>query len=141
MEAVLTDFLSIQTIIFVIIIHLAVVIFRKVVEYIAPKIAYIFPDKWEAWWVELWREWILLAAPSVLGGLIAFFVTGYPFPEVFAGSASGRIFFGVVGGLCANNTYKFFTYYIKKLLPKRVQEEKAKIDSATSIPSETDETE
>lgn len=136
MEAVLTDFLSIQTIVFIIIVYLVVAVFRKAVEWMTPKIAYIFPDKWEPWWVEFWREWVLLAAPSIFGGLIAFLVTGYPYPEIFANSVAGRIFFGVVAGLCANNTYKFFSYYIKKLVPKRVREEKEKVSSAAVPPED-----
>ena len=138
MEGVLTQFLSIQTIIFVLIVYLAVGVFRKAVEVAAPKIAYIFPDKWEPWWVEFWKEWVLLTAPAVMGGLIAFFITGYPYPEVFAGSVAGRVFFGIVGGLCANNTFKFFNYYIKKLLPKRVEAEHKKIASAASPPATGD---
>ena len=100
--------------------------FRKIVETGAKKIAPIFPDKYEKWWVELWHEWVLISAPAVIGGLLAFFVTGYPYPDTFAEFTAGRTFFGVVCGLCANSTYKVFKYYIKKLAPKRIDEEKDK---------------
>jgi len=127
MEGVLTQFLSIQTIIFIIIVNLAVMVFRKLVETGAPKIAKIFPDKYEGWWVAFWKQWVLRATPAIMGGLIAFLVTGYPYPEMFAEFVAGRVFFGIVAGLCANSTYKFFMYYMKKLIPKRIEEEKAKV--------------
>lgn len=137
MESALAGFLSIETIIFVLIVYIVVAVFRKVVEVLAKKIAPIFPDKYEHWWIEFWREWVLLSVPSIFGGLIAFFITGYPYPAVFAGSVAGRVFFGVVAGLCANNTYKFFSYYIKKLIPKRVEEEKSKVSGAVSVPEDS----
>ena len=127
MESVLTSFLSIETIVFIIIINLIVMVLRKLVETSAKKAAPIFPDKYEKWWIELWHEWVLRALPALVGGLLAFFVVGYPYPEMFVEFEAGRAFFGVVCGLAANSTYKFFTYYMKKLIPKRVKEEKAKM--------------
>lgn len=134
MEGVLSQFFSIQTIIFVLIVYIATAVFRKVVESLAPKVAYVFPDKWEPWWVEFWHEWVLLAAPSVLGGLIAFFVDKYPYPEVFADSKAGVVFFGIIAGLACNNTFKFFNYYVKKFLPKKVEAEEKKL--APKVPEE-----
>lgn len=142
MDSALTSFLSIETIVFVLIVYLSVAIFRKVVEVLASKIAYIFPDKYEPWWKEFWREWVLLSAPVIFGALIAFFVPAYPYPSVFAASIAGRVFFGAVAGLCANNTYKFFSYYIKKLVPKKVNKEteriKGQISAPDSIPPESE---
>ena len=136
MEGVLTEFLSIQTIIFIIIVNVVVMVARKLIEASAKKIAHIFPDKYEPWWQELWKQWILRALPAIIGGLLAFFIVGYPYPATFAEFTAGRVFFGVVAGLCANSTYKFFTYYVKKLVPKRVEEEKAKL--SPQIPKESD---
>lgn len=127
MEGVLNQFLSMQTLIFVVIVYLAVATFRKVVESLAPKIAPIFPDKYEPWWVDFWHEWVLLSAPSVIGGLIAYFVESYPYPEMFADSTPGRVFFGIVAGLICNNTYKFLKKKINQLMPKRVEEEEKKL--------------
>jgi len=127
MEGVLTQFLSMQTLIFIVIVYLAVATFRKVIEALAPKIAPIFPDKYEPWWVDFWHEWVLLAAPSVIGGLIAYFVESYPYPEMFANSTPGRVFFGIVAGLICNNTYKFLKKKINQLMSKRVEEEEKKL--------------
>jgi|SRR5690606_1815101 len=128
MENVLTDLFSLQTLIFIVIIYLATATFRKVIEQgLAPKVAKFFPDKWEPWWIDFWREWVLLSAPSVIGGLIAFFVDSYPYPEIFAGSVPGKVFFGIVAGLVCNNTYKFLKKKIQQLMPQRVKEEEEKL--------------
>jgi hypothetical protein len=129
MDGVLLQFFSISTLIFIIIVYLSVVVFRKLIETLAVKIAYIFPDKYEGWWVELWHEWVLLAAPSVIGGLIAFFVKEYPYPEMFATSEAGRVFFGIVAGLVCNNTYKFLKKKMTQFFPAKVEEEHKKITS------------
>lgn len=128
MENVLTDLFSLQTLIFIVIVYLATGTFRKVVEKgLAPRVAKFFPDKWEPWWIDLWEEWVLLAAPSIIGGLIAFFVESYPYPEIFAESKSGTVFFGIVAGLICNNTYKFLKKKIQQLMPQRVKEEEEKL--------------
>lgn len=128
MENVLTNLLSLQTLIFIVIVYLATATFRKVVEKgLAPRVAKFFPDKWEPWWIDFWEEWVLLAAPSIIGGLIAFFVESYPYPEIFAKSKSGTVFFGIVAGLICNNTYKFLKKKIQQLMPQRVKEEEEKL--------------
>ncbi len=127
MDGVISQFLSMQTLIFIVIVYIAVATFRRVIESLAVKIAPIFPDKYEPWWVDLWDEWILLAAPSVIGGLIAYFIDSYPYPEIFSESTPGRVFFGMVAGLICNNTYKFLKKKINQLMPKRVEEEEKKL--------------
>lgn len=122
MEGALLSFLSIETIVFVIIINIAVTLFRKVIEWCARKIAPVFPDKYEPWWIEAWREWMLPAIPSVIGALIAFLLPSYPFPPVFSESIPGKVFFGIVAGFLANPVYRFFMYYKKKIFPKSLEE-------------------
>lgn len=136
MDDVLNGLFSLQTLIFIVIIYLAVATFRRIIEKgVAPNIAKFFPDKWEPWWIDLWREWVLLAMPAVIGGLIAFFVKSYPYPEIFAESISGRVFFGIVAGLICNNTYKFLKKKINQLMPVSVQEKMKSIipNAITSI--------
>lgn len=137
MENVISSFLTLPTIIFMVIIYLAVLVFRKGVEFSGRKIAYVFPDKYEPWWTMVWREYVLLAAPSIFGGLIAFLFTGYPFPEVFNSNIWARISFGIVAGLCTNNAYTFFNFHIKKFLPKKVKEVTDKAENATSVPPDS----
>lgn len=137
MENVLTQFFSIETVVFCIGIYMLVLGFRKAIESAAPYIAPIFPDKFEPWWIEFWREWLLPNAPIIFGALIAVFVVDYPYPEVFAKSWPGRFFFGLVAGGASGNTYRFANYYIKKLVPKKTDELKKKIDEVSvggSIP-------
>jgi len=113
---------STQAVVFAIVIYLEVLLLRKVIEAIAKKVAYIFPDKWEPYWIEAWREWLLPGAPVGLGGITAYLVPQYPFPEVFAGSVSGRVFCGLALGLSAAFVYPRVMFYYKKLLPINVDE-------------------
>lgn len=122
MEGALLSFLSIETIVFVIIINISVALLRKVVEWCATKIAPIFPDKYEPWWIEAWREWALPTLPSLVGAAIAFVFPTYPFPSVFSDSVPGKVFFGIVAGFLANPVYRFFMHYKKKIFPKELEE-------------------
>jgi hypothetical protein len=136
MEGILASFFSVETVVFCIVIWLAVLVTRRVVQAAAKKIAKIFPDKWEPWWIEAWRHWMLPALPLVAGALMAFGIPAYPFPEVFAASATGRIFFGLVAGGASGYAYRFFKLYLKKLLPEKVQELEEKISENALPPAE-----
>jgi hypothetical protein len=139
MEGILASFFSVETLVFCIVIWLAVLVLRRVVQAAAKKIAKIFPDKWEPWWVEAWREWILPALPIVLGGLAAFGIPAYPFPEAFAASGAGRTFFGLVAGGASGYAYRFFKFYLKKFLPGQVQEIEEKLSENALPPGEDPE--
>jgi hypothetical protein len=121
-ETILGELFSLPTIVFAVVIYLQVLLFRKLVEAASVKVARFFPDKWEGFWVELWREWVLPAAPVVFGGLTAYFVVQYPYPEIFASTDAGRLFFGIVAGLAAAYVYPRVLYYYKKFLPTAVAE-------------------
>jgi len=121
-DRVLDGFFNIQAVVFAIVIWLEVLVLRKVIEAIAKKVAYIFPDKWEPRWVEVWREWVLPGAPVGLGGITAYLVPQYPFPEVFAGSVSGRVFCGLALGMAAAFIYPRVLFYYKKLLSKKIDD-------------------
>ena len=138
MESVLTSFFSVSTIVFCIVLSFIVLIIRRLVEAAAKKVAKYFPDKWEPWWVEFWREWVLPVLPIVLGVLIAFFVPLYPFPELFAATSAGRIFFGAVCGGASGYVYRFFKFYLKKLLPNNIKEKAEQIESQLEGPDETE---
>jgi hypothetical protein len=122
MDNALTNFLSAQTVIFAIVVWFITVGFRFVIESISIRIAYIFPDKYESYWVDLWKEWILPVLPIFIGGLLAYFISGYPYPSVFAKTITARVFFGLVAGGAAGYAYRFFKYKLDQLLPKRIKE-------------------
>jgi len=129
-DAALGSLITIQVIVFCVIIYLEVLAFRKFVEKaFAPFVAKFFPDKWEPWWVELWREWVLPAAPMVFGGLTALLIVQYPYPEQFVSSDWSRLFFGIVAGMAANVVYPRVKYYWKKYLPPKVEEKLEQIDN------------
>jgi len=122
MDEVLSSLFSIQTIVFAVVIWLEVLVLRKIIETGANKLKPIFPDKWEPWWIEMWREWILPGAPIGLGGVTAYFVVQYPYPDSFADSASGRLFFGLAVGLASGYVYPRVLYYYRKFLPQKVDD-------------------
>jgi hypothetical protein len=117
MENALSQFLSLQTIVYCIVIYFITMGFRFVIEALAVKVAYVFPDKWEPQFIEAWREWILPSAPVILGGVVAYALPMYPYPEVFATSITARVFFGMVAGGASGNAYRFFKYYVNKFTP------------------------
>lgn len=123
-ENLFFSFFSIETIVFALVVYFVVQGFRKIIEKaIAPNIAKIFPDKYEPWWVEFWREWVLPVAPAFFGVLIAFLAPMYPYPGAFATSKSAMLFFGMVVGMACGETYRFIKPYIKRLLKKLKTEE------------------
>ena len=133
MEGILAAFFSVETIVFCIVIWFAVLILRRLIQGLGKKIAKIFPDKWEPWWIEAWREWMLPALPIILGGLVAFGIPAYPFPEAFAASGAGRAFCGLVAGGASGYAYRFFKFYLKKFLPEKVQQIEENL-SANALP-------
>jgi hypothetical protein len=135
MEGALTGFLSIETIVFALVVWFIVLSVRFAVQKLAIRIAPYFPDKYEGYWITSWREWILPAMPIVIGGVLAFLITGYPYPTVFAGTESARVFFGLVAGGIAGYAYRFFKYKLDELLPKKAKE----IEDSMQIPPSNNE--
>lgn len=131
MDGAVTSFFSMTTVIFAIVVWFLTVAFRSIVESIALRVAYIFPDKYEPYWVDVWKEWVLPAAPIVIGGLVAFLVPTYPYPAVFAASESARIFFGLVAGGASGYSYRFFKHKLNQLLPQKVKELEDKVSEHT----------
>lgn len=128
MEGALLSLLTPATLVFGTVIWLLVLILRKVVETSAVKIAPIFPDKYEPFFVEGWREWILPLSPIFLGGLVALLAPMYPFPEAFAASESGKLFFGIVTGGASGYVYRFMKFQFSKYLPEKAEEFRRSVD-------------
>lgn len=59
-----------------------------------------------------YRELFLPLGPIATGGLLAAFVSQYPFPEMFGASLSARIFFGVVCGLASSHAYRILKSFL-----------------------------
>jgi len=121
MEGALLALLTPAVLVFGVVVWMAVLLFRKVIEALAVKIAHIFPDKYEPWWQEGWREWVLPAAPVVFGGLAAYLFPTYPFPEMFE-SMEGRVFLGMVLGGASGYVYRWAKVQFKKYVPEKMQE-------------------
>jgi hypothetical protein len=54
----------------------------------------------------VWTEVILPILPVILGVIFSYFARRYPFPDTFGASISGRIDFGLVGGLLSGLVYR-----------------------------------
>jgi hypothetical protein len=123
----LGELLSVSTLVFCIVVSMTVQFIRFVVERLAKRVSFIFPDKWESFWIATWREYILPTMPIVVGAVFAWLIPTYPYPAIFSASASARVFFGIVAGLFSGYVYKIVRFHAKNHLPKEVQDQLKKI--------------
>lgn len=131
---ILEQFLNMAMIIFSLVIWVLVFIQRKFVEYALSKLGKSIKE------AKLWRELLLPIGPMVTGAIVAFFATSYPYPEMFTGSTSGRIFFGIVCGLMSGFIYRLYKQFfgaklksaLKAAKPEETVTEKPEEDSASS---------
>lgn len=122
-------------------IALAIIAIRSVVRAIAKRLSFL-PDKLEGFLEDIWTEWILPAAPVAVGGLMAFLLADYPYPDPYADSASGRALFGLIAGFFSSGVYRFAKYHGKKYLPKKVKEKVDELGKKfQSTPPESTESE
>jgi hypothetical protein len=131
--AALTGLFTLPFLVLCVVIGLFVAGLRWTVEKSAEKIAYIFPDKYESWWVWLWREAILPISPLVVGALIAYFVKDYPYPAPFDQSNSARLFIGVIAGLSSGFLYPRVMFYLRKFAPQKLD---AEVKENLEVPEE-----
>lgn len=115
MDQVISSFFAAETLVYCIVIYLAVLAFRRGVEWIASKVAHVFPDKWEPWWIHGWRSVALPIIPFVFGVGIIILFPMYPVPAVFAVSLAGKMAFGLVCGGCSGFVYNFAKQQLKKI--------------------------
>lgn len=131
---VLEQFLNMAMVVFSLVIWVLVFAQRKLVEYALSKLGKSIKE------AKLWRELLLPLGPMGTGAIVAFFATSYPYPEMFAGSDSGRVFFGIVCGLMSGFIYRlykqFFGAKLKGALgaaaPTETSSEKPEEDVAAS---------
>jgi len=129
MEGALLALLTPAVLVFGVVVWMITLLFRKIVEGLATKIAYVFPDKYEPWWQEGWRDWALPATPVVIGALAAYLFPTYPFPEMFSESLEGRVFLGMVLGGASGYVYRWAKVQFKKYVPEKMQELEEKLSS------------
>jgi hypothetical protein len=121
METALLSLFSLVFFVFAFGINFVVMAFRAIIEAIFKKAEIILPKKLEDFLIDVWNEWILPAAPVVIGGLMARFISDYPYPQEFAASASGRLFFGLIAGFFSATVYRFAKFHIRKYVPDEVK--------------------
>lgn len=121
MEGALLALFTPSVLVFGVVVWMATLFFRKVIEALALKIAHIFPDKYEPWWQEAWREWVLPAAPIIFGGLAVLLFPTYPFPEMFE-TTDSKVFLGVVLGGASGYVYRWAKFQFMKYMPEKMKE-------------------
>lgn len=132
MEQALMSIFSMSFLVFALVIAIAVLTIRNLVEFLFKKAEVVIPDKIEDVLRDVWREWVVRGLPLVIGGLFGLFLTGYPYPADFAGSDSGRVFFGLIAGLFSSTIYSFAKFHVRKYLPENI---KQKIDNMNPLAS------
>lgn len=120
MPDILSQLLTLATLVFTTAIFVLVWLQRRAVELAFPK---VLTKKY-------WRELIVPAWPIVMGGLIASLVSSYPYPDVFKNTWSARCAFGIFCGL--------FSGFVYRLVKKNVLEKLGAAPSETSYPSSDD---
>jgi hypothetical protein len=121
METTLLSLFSLVFFVFAFGINVVVIAFRAIIEAIFKKVKIVLPEKLKGFLLDVWNEWILPAAPVIIGGLMARFISDYPYPQEFASSASGRLFFGLIAGFFSATVYRFAKFHIKKYVPEEIK--------------------
>lgn len=124
MDSALLNLISTVFFVFAFAIGIAIIALRAIVRRVASWLSFL-PDKLEGFLGDIWREWILPAAPIIVGGLAAYLIADYPYPAPFNESVSARTLFGIIAGFFSGSVYRFAKYHLKKYLP---EEMKKKLD-------------
>jgi hypothetical protein len=127
-EQSLLSLLTLPFMAFCVMIMLVTKGFKHITEFVAAKVSHVFPDKYEPWWVWFWKEVVLPGTPLVIGGLAAYFVVDYPYPDMFAQSEASRVVCGVMAGVVSGWIYPRVMFYYKKFGPSKVDTEASKIE-------------
>lgn len=119
---VVSQFLTVPMFVLSLVIWVFVWLQRKVVEF-----------KWPtAKTNKYWRELFLPAGPIGTGAIIGALAAKYPFPEMLT-SLSGRVFCGIVCGLCSGLGYKLLKQFIAS---KADPNSPTKTDTVDPLPSD-----
>lgn len=102
----MVQFFSLPTVMFVLGLGAIVSGVRRASQALFPSL----PDK--TWWKEI----VLPVAPPLLGVLVAYIASAYPYPEIFAKTTSARLFFGLVCGFFSSKIYRLGWAVLKKQL-------------------------
>jgi cytochrome bd-type quinol oxidase subunit 2 len=127
MDNVLASLFTIEFVVYCVIIFLAVSGLRHSLEWLANQFFKLTDDRIDTAIKDFWREILLPVLPMIVGGLFAFFVADYPYPQIFTTSVTARVFFGIFTGLVSAHAYPRIKFYLKKLAPSKIDETAEKI--------------
>ena len=138
MEQALLGLFSIPFFAYSLVVAISILMIRSVTETFLKKLKSILPEKIEEVLIDFWNEWILRGLPIFIGGILAYFVSQYPFPDPFSNSVSGKVFFGIIAGLFSSKVYCFTKFYARKYIPENI---KQKFNKLPIEPTETTDAE
>jgi hypothetical protein len=124
-SALLTEFFSLQTIIFTVCIGFFIYIVRRALELAQPRL------KITRWWNEV----ALPAAPVATGCLAAWLIPSYPYPELFARATGARVFFGFACGMAADLLYTKYKKAIEVMAEVKEEKAAAAVSVTTTTPA------
>lgn len=127
MDNVLASLFTLEFVVYCVIIFLAVSVIRYSLEWLAQFVFKFTSDRFDKAVTDFWKEIALPVLPMIVGGLFAYFVAEYPYPEIFTTSVTARVFFGIFTGLVSAHAYPRIKFYLKKLAPTKVDEAAEKI--------------
>lgn len=155
--SVIGSIFTLPFIIFIIMIYLATRVFRYVIEFIAKRFVWfshvivkilkkikiieskVAPEKVDATFFWFWRENLLPGSPLFFGGLMAYLIKDYPYPDQFKETVTARVFAGIFAGLVCVFLYPRFTFYMKKFANKKLDEAEEKVKSQTEDSNNSEE--
>lgn len=122
MESQITSFLSLETIVFSLVVYIVCQIFRTLIEKTISKLTWSFITEHTKTHIkDFWNEAFLPMLPIITGGVAAYFLPTYPYPSSFSTTLTSRIFFGIIAGVMSGMVYKTAKFYLRKNLPDNMK--------------------
>lgn len=97
----LTSFLP--SMVFCVVVWFVVMLIRKLLDYFFPNVRQ----------TRFWKKVVLQSFPVIMGGLLAFIVPMYPFPEYFMNNHVVHTFFGMFLGYISGHVYSAVKYAVQ----------------------------
>ena len=124
MDTAFSAFLSWNFILYCLGVSTITYVVRTITEYFAQKFKFMATFIASPFWTELF----LPLMPLINGGVIAYFATGYPYPYGIS-ALSGRIVFGVVGGMLSGLIFRVLKGLLKASIQSIVSPVTGVVDS------------
>lgn len=112
MEQIFQNLFTWQLILFCLGIAAITYVIRYIVEYILDK-----PQVPASKQSKIWRDLFLPIIPVIIGALVGYLISSYPYPEGIS-SGGARVMFGLVAGLFSELVYRVVKGLFKEQIEK-----------------------